>query len=761
MPHRAHHYYRQNPLAFKVAGAVLLVSIMVMLISIGVFMVREYHQGMERMEQNLEQVELTALPGLSRSLWNFDEEQLRVQVNALLHLPDVASASVKWTDWNGHAKVVGSSMATLPKPLTIRELPLVYQRNDGTRETLGQLELGISHSSIYQYVGKQTAFLIGFLALQALVSAILIILLMRLLFTRRLSQLADDTRHLSLSSLRQPLPLPTNAEHHDELDNIAAALNTMRERLLQDIDARRDADRALLQERQLRLDNEERRIHAESANDAKSTFMATMSHEIRTPLNGIIGIIDLMQNSTLSNQQAHYLRLMQQSSENLLAIINDILDFSKIEAGELRLDHQPFNLATLIEDTMSAYAGLAHKKQLTLACELQLDSMQAVFGDEVRLRQILMNLINNALKFTEQGHVIIRARDKSLTDTGSGVHIEIEDSGIGISDSHQEVIFQAFAQADQSTARRFGGTGLGLSVCRSLCTLMNGSLGVSSTLGQGARFWLDLPLQPQDTQPPLPQLPQANILVLSHDQPLRQTLTRMLEHAGATTLQGDAIDLLSLPGPFSHALIDETLLGAAGLSAIPPDSQARVLLIGDLHEQSDTVPVLRKPVTRSALFLALAQDTGHEISAPEPGQPPALDQLQVLVAEDNSVNRDVLRALLGSLGITPLICENGHEAVQAYCQHPTPLDLILMDVEMPELDGLAATQAIRQFEQDTQKTPCPIIALTAHALGSQIARIHDAGIDRILNKPIRRDTLLQCLQELASPLSHQHRDEDA
>ena len=210
MPHRVRHYYRQNPLAFKVAGAVLLVSTLVMLISIVVFMVREYHQGMERMEQSLEQVELTALPGLSRSLWNFDEEQLRVQVTALLHLPDVAFASVKWTDWNGHAKSVGSSMAKLPKSLLIRELPLIYLRNDGTRETLGQLELGISHSTIYQYVGKQTVFLIVFLALQALASAILIILLMRLLFTRRLSQLADDTRHLSLSSLRQPLPQPAN-----------------------------------------------------------------------------------------------------------------------------------------------------------------------------------------------------------------------------------------------------------------------------------------------------------------------------------------------------------------------------------------------------------------------------------------------------------------------------------------------------------------------------------------------------------------------
>lgn len=759
MPYRVRHYYRQNPLAFKLAGAVLLVSTLVMLISILVFMVREYHQGMERMEQSLQQVELTALPGLSRSLWNFDEEQLRVQVNALLHLPDVAFASVKWTDRNGRSKSVGSSMVDLPKPLSIRELPLIYQRNDGTREPLGQLELGISHSTIYQYVGKQTVFLIVFLALQALVSAALIILLMRLLFTQRLSQLADDTRHLSLSSLRQPLPQPADDAPHDELDNIAVALNTMRERLLEDIETRRNIDRALLQERQLRLDNEERRIRAESANDAKSSFMATMSHEIRTPLNGIIGIIDLMQTSPLSNQQAHYLRLMQQSSENLLAIINDILDFSKIEAGELQLEHQPFNLATLIEDTMSAYAGLAHKKQLTLACELQLDRMQAVFGDEVRLRQILMNLINNALKFTEQGHVIIRARDKSQTDTGLSVHIEIEDSGIGISDSHQEVIFQAFAQADQSTARRFGGTGLGLSVCRSLCSLMNGTLGVSSTLGQGARFWLDLPLQPQEKQPPLPQLPKASILILSHDLPLRQTLSRMLEHAGGTTLQGDTINLLSLPGPFSHALIDETLLGAAGLSAIPPDTQARILLIGDLHEESDAVPVLRKPVTRSALFLALAPDSGHETAASKPSQAPALDQLQVLVAEDNSVNRDVLRALLGSLGITPLICENGHEAVQAYCQHPTPLDLILMDVEMPELDGLAATQAIRQFERDTEKAPCPIIAITAHALGSQITRIHDAGIDRILNKPIRRDTLLQCLQELASPLTH--RDQDA
>ncbi len=738
-------FSRQNPLALRLAGAVLLVSLLVTLISIALCVIREYRQGTQRLAQNLAQIELTTLPGLSRSLWNFDEEQLKVQLNALVSLPDVEYAVIRWQDWNGNSKMLSASDSTSHPPQERHRFPLTYQRRSGEVEALGTLELGISQHSLYQQLGQQTIFLVTFLATQALISALLIIILLRQLLTLRLGKLADATRQLTLSSLHHPIPRQ-NGPVNDELDNIAAALDTMRLRLLEDIQARQNADQALLKERELRLDNEERRIRAESANDAKNTFMATMSHEIRTPLNGIIGLLDLLQSSRLTPRQAHYLKLMQQSSENLLAIINDILDFSKIEAGELKLEHRPVNLVGLIEDTLCAYAGQAEKKHLLLACELLLKEHQIIRGDEVRLRQILMNLISNAIKFTERGHIIVRALDHP-----NGVRIEIEDTGIGITPRQQESIFEAFAQADQSTARRFGGTGLGLSVCRSLSTIMQGSLSVHSTPGHGSTFTLFLPLAATPNQPALPDLDGQPLLVISEQDALLQPLTRMLNLANGRPLRGTALSMLDSASSSAIALIDADLLSpkTADLT-LAPEWQHRTILIGHEDMDSPSCRYLREPVTRTALFKLLAHPPHTKPGSTEPPPSSDLPSLRILVAEDNPVNRSVLQALLNSLSLPEAtICDDGHTALEAYQQQQGQFDVILMDVEMPGLDGLGATRAIRQFEQQTGLSPCPVIALTAHTLDNDASLIRDAGIDQVLNKPLRRNTLIQCLQQLS------------
>ncbi|MCG8439113.1 MAG: ATP-binding protein [Pseudomonadales bacterium] len=739
-------FSRHNPLALRLAGAILLVSLLVMLISIALFVVREYHQGTQRLEQNLAQIELTTLPGLSRSLWNFDEEQLRVQLNALVSLPDVEYAVIRWQDWNGGSKMLSASDSAAHLPQEPHRFALTYQRRSGEIEPLGTLELGISQHSLYQQLGQQTIFLVIFLAMQALISAVLIIILLRQLLTRRLGKLADATRQLTLSSLHHPIPRQTEPGN-DELDNIAAALETMRLRLLEDIQARQSADQALLKERELRLDNEERRIRAESANDAKNTFMATMSHEIRTPLNGIIGLLDLLQGSPLNPRQAHYLKLMQQSSENLLAIINDILDFSKIEAGELKLEHRPVNLVGLIEDTLCAYAGQAEKKHLLLACELLLKDHQIIMGDEIRLRQILMNLISNAIKFTEQGHIIVRALDHP-----QGVRIEIEDTGIGISAQQQAGIFDAFAQADQSTARRFGGTGLGLSVCRSLSEIMQGTLSVDSIPGKGSTFSLQLPLTPAPDQPTLPDLGGSPQLVISEQDALQQPLTRMLNLANGRPLRGASLAMLDSAPASAIALIDINLLhGQTCTEATPSGWQDRAIFI--CHEDMDSPPLhyLRLPVTRTALYRLLAHETQPGQDTRAPATSPALPPLRVLVAEDNPVNRSVLQALLRSLSLPEAtICDDGQAALEAYQQQRGQFDVIFMDVEMPGLDGPDATRAIRQYEQQAGLPPCPVIALTAHTLNSDARLVREAGINQVLNKPLRRHTLIQCLQQLSA-----------
>jgi len=751
---RLRQYHADNPLAFRLMGAILLVSSVITLVAILLLLSREFDKGLSDMERNLEQVELTALPGITRSLWNFDEEQLRVQLEALLRLPEVSGTEVQWQDWNGQTRslLVGTERGGLDSQST-SSYPIVYRRRDGSAEELGTLHIQLSRDALYQRVGEHALFIILFQTIKTLIIAIVIILLMRHMLGRHLRAIAGYARDMSIARLHHPLKLPRSAEQRDELQDIADAINEMRESLRDDIVRREQTEHALQQERERSQQQEEQRIRAESANQAKSEFLATMSHEIRTPMNGIIGVLDLLANSELNERQHHYVELMQHSGDNLLAVLNDILDFSKIEAGQLQLESTPVDIQTLAEDAVSAFAGVARQQSLELIMDITVSEYRWVFGDPVRLRQILLNLINNAMKFTREGQVVVRVSEQQLNSGQRGLHIEVRDSGIGISEDQQQRIFDVFTQADQSTSRRFGGTGLGLAVCRRLTELMSGEIGVISTPGEGSCFWVDLPLTRynENLTDEAPATPHS-VLVLSRSEHELRALRHMLEHAGASVSSGADLSHIELAERFDLILIDNLLVQQADSASRQRLNRwsDRITLLSGIDQTSDSFAIINKPVTPSALGRFLNNHAMGQQPAPEShvSEHSRFDHVSVLVAEDNDVNRDVIRAILGALRIQPVLCRNGEEATAAYRAAGGAFDLVLMDCEMPVMDGITATTRIREIEQHAGLPRTPVVALTAHVLPEQRQRMQQAGMDQFLSKPVRKDAVQKLLSSL-------------
>ncbi|MDF1780127.1 MAG: ATP-binding protein [Alcanivoracaceae bacterium] len=746
-------YHSENPLAFRLMGSILLVSSVITLVAILLLLAREYDTGLSDIEQDLEQIELTALPGIERSLWNFDEEQLHVQLEALLRLPEVSGTQVQWQDWNSQTRnlMVGEEILD-SNTNRVHSYPIIYRRRDGSAEELGVLRILVSRDALYQRVGEHALFIVLFQTIKTLIIAAIIIFLLRHLLGRHLRMVADYAREMSITRLHQPLRLHRQQEQQrDELQDIADAINQMRETLREDIRQREIAETALISEREQNLLSEEKRIRAESASLAKTEFLATMSHEIRTPMNGIIGVLDLLANSPLNDRQQHYLHLMQHSSENLLAILNDILDFSKIEAGQLQLETATVDVQVLIEDAVSAFAGVARQQSLELTMDITLDNMRWVYGDPVRLRQTLLNLINNAIKFTREGHVLVRVYEKTVKGGRDCLRFEVEDTGVGISTEQMNRIFDVFTQADQSTAREFGGTGLGLAVCKRLVELMGGQLGASSEIGKGSCFWIELPLPRYHVEQQTRRTPVSeNILLLTPSSFESKALEHMLTHMSASVTSASDISHLEMASKYDRILIDNQMLGNADdkLRQQTQRWKDKIAVIANIDQNTGDWPALLRPVTRSAIVSLLYKQAPETVPRSTVSQHARFDHLSVLVAEDNDVNRDVIRAILGALRIQPVLCKNGEEATAAYRAAGGAFDLVLMDCEMPVMDGITATQRIREIESKSSLNRTPIVALTAHVLQEQRQRMLEAGMDQFLSKPVRKDAVQKLLADL-------------
>jgi signal transduction histidine kinase/CheY-like chemotaxis protein len=577
---------------------------------------------------------------------------------------------------------------------------------------------------------------LGLIAICELVAAAMASVWLSGRLTRPVERMVAGVRRVADGDLELSLPVAGR----DELNQLAAAFNDM----VKQLRGRRELQRLV--------------DASEAASKAKSQFLANMSHEIRTPLHGVIGMSDLLLRTPLDERQRRYTSLVRSSGTVLLTLLNDILDFSKIEAGKLELEQISFDLHSTAEDVAELLSEKAFGKSLEIFCYIDPKTPRTVTGDPMRVRQVLLNLLGNAIKFTEHGSVTL-----AMSKTPSGaVKFEVIDTGIGIPPERIDRLFQSFSQVDASTTRRFGGTGLGLAISKQLVKLMGGSIGVESKAQDGSTFWFELPLSASVEQDkPMPAMDIRKALVISNTTGVCEHLTRQLHDLGiaASTATTDGAKRVSNE-PYQITLVDpgksaaQPISASAALAALAAQGMPVVLLAlpGTAPSRAEASRlgyrgVITKPVRRDALRTTMQAAVGPAV----PESPvelvqtaPRLNGLRVLIAEDTEANQIVAAEILKELGFTYDIVENGRLAVEAVGKRH--YDLVLMDCQMPEIDGFEAARQIRANEKSDKRLP--IIALTASTLPADREACLAAGMDSYCTKPFDADALMKVASKL-------------
>jgi two-component system sensor histidine kinase/response regulator len=659
---------------------------------------------------------------------------------------------------------------------TSADLPAANSRANPT-QVIGHVVVGLSTAAQMKAQGHQTMLTAAVTTIAGLVGAIILFLTLGQ-WMRRLASLAQASWAISGGNFSGAI----NDQHDDEIGRLARSFDDMRAALRKrDLELQRFTGTLQEQVKERTKDLQKALTVAEDANRAKSMFLANMSHELRTPLNGVIGMVDLLLAAQPNAQQRRYCDIAKSSARSLVELINDILDFSKIEAGKLELDTTDFDLHEVVESVPQILAERAQQKGVELLCRVDAALPRIVGGDPVRLRQIILNLVSNAVKFTERGDVLIDARVENQTAEYTQIRVSVKDSGIGIPADRLDRLFKSFSQVDASTTRKYGGTGLGLAISQRIVEMMNGEIGVTSAEGKGSTFWFTVRLDRRSQATALRKESSADprglrVLAVDDNQTNREILQSQLS---SWTLRADiavdadeAISMLSAAqiagDPYRFAILDMHMPKTDGMqlaSTIKQDPRTRDVILISLSSISDHIKreqmsesgfaaCLTKPVLPSQLYdtivTSLAANASDYGSIPAPSSPgDRLDGVRVLLAEDNEVNRMVATELLELIGCICEVAVNGQEAVNAAMSGS--FDVILMDCQMPIMDGFEATRKIRELETLAGGNQHRrIIALTANAIKGDRELCLAAGMDEYLTKPIEPRELRRTIRLMLS-----------